>query len=118
MGCSADSSEIRRRIARNRLAGPGAGGRGPPDAFGDITRGYAFARVAASTRRTYEGSWRMWVNWRSFAGNMFWLQKGMGGMALVAELEEFMRYCCSEKGNQETTNAGQPVATDFTASSS
>ena len=63
------------------------------DVFGDIARGYAFGRVAASTRRTYEASWRLWVNWRSSVGKGCWLQKVMGEMELVAELAEFMGYC-------------------------
>ena len=52
--------------------------------FGDIARGYAFGRVAASTRRTYE------ANWRSFVGKGCWLQKGMGEWSLWQELAEFM----------------------------
>ena len=77
MGYGADFRETKRRMPRNRLAGlVEAGGRGAADVFGDIARGYAFGRVAALTdRRTYDASWRLSVNWRSFVG------KG----ALVAE---------------------------------
>ena len=32
--------------------------------FGDFARGYAFGRVARSTRKTYEANWKMWVSWR------------------------------------------------------
>ena len=51
--------------------------------FGDIAKGYAFGRVAASTQRTYEANWRIWVSWRSFIGNECWLRKDMGEMELV-----------------------------------
>ena len=66
---------------------------------------------------TYEASWRVWVNWRPFAGNVCMLQKGVGEPELVAELAEHMGYCCAEKGNNETTIAGKLVAISFTASS-
>ena len=36
----------------------------------------------------------------------------MGGMKLVAELAEFMGYCCAEKGNKMTI-AGKLVAIIF-----
>ena len=100
-------------MPRNRLAGPGAGGREAADVFGGIARGYAFERVAASTIRTYHASWRLSVSWRSFVGKGCWLQKGMGGIELVAELAEFMGCCGAEKGNKETTIAGKLVAIIF-----
>ena len=53
------------------------------------------------------------MNWRSFVAKKCWLQKGMGEMELVAELAEFMGYCCAEKGNKETTIAGKLVAINF-----
>ena len=109
MDCGADCSETKRRMPRNRLAGPGAGGRGAADVFEDIARGYSFGGVAASTGRTYEASWRLWVNWRSFVGIGCWLQKGMGEMEFVVELAEFMGYCGAEKVNKETTFAGELV---------
>ena len=111
VGCGADPSETKRRMPRNRLAGPGAGGWGAVDVFGDIARGYAFGRVAASTRRNYE--WRLWVNWRLFVRKGCWLQKAMGEMELVAEVAESMGYCCAEKGNKETTIAGKLVVINF-----
>ena len=40
-----------------------------------------------------------------------------GGVELVAELAEFMGYCCAEKRNKETTIAGKLVAINFTTSS-
>ena len=36
-----------------------------------------------------------------------------GEMELVAELAEFMGYCCAEKGNKEATIAGKLVAIKF-----
>ena len=117
MGCGEDSSESKCRMPRNRLADSEAGGRGVADVFGDIARGYAFGRVAAPTRRTYEVSWRLWVNRRSFVGKGCWLHKGMGEMELVAELAVFMGYCCAEKGNKETTIAGKLVVVNFSTSS-
>ena len=56
MGYRADSRETKRRMPRNRLAGSGAGEWGAADVVGDIARGYAFGRVAASTAKTYEAS--------------------------------------------------------------
>ena len=64
-------------------------------------------------RRTYDASWRLSVNWRSFVGKGCWLQKGMGEVGLVAGLAEFMGYCCPEKGNKETTITGKLVAINF-----
>lgn len=113
MGEKTDPRETNRRMPRNRLAGAGTGGRGAADVFGDIARGYAFGKVAASTRKTYEANWKLWVSWRSFVGKGSWLQKELGEMELVAELTEFMGYCCAEKGNKETTIAGKLVAINF-----
>ena len=50
------------------------------------------------------------MNWRSFVAKKCWLQKGMGEMELVAELAEFMGYCCPDKGNKKATIAGKSVA--------
>ena len=57
------------------------------------------------------------MNWRSFVAKACWLQKGMGEMERVAELVEFMGYCCAEKGNKETTIAGKLVVVNFSTSS-
>lgn len=54
----------------------------------------------------------MWVGWRSFVGKVCWLQNETGEFELVAELVEFMEYCCAEKGIKETTIAGK-VSTNF-----
>ena len=75
--------------------------------YEDSAQEYAFGRVTASTRSTYEANWGMWVSWRSFVGNGCWLQKGMGEVELAAELTEFMGYCCPKKGNKESTLAGK-----------
>ena len=58
----ADYRETKRSMPLNRLAGAGSGGRGSADVLGDVARGYAFERVAASTRKTYEANWGMWVS--------------------------------------------------------
>ena len=44
-----------------------AGQGGAADVFGDFAIGYAVGRVAASTRKTYEANWRVWVSWRTYA---------------------------------------------------
>jgi len=100
-------------MSRNRLAGAGTGIGGAANVFGDIAREYAFGRVAALSRKTYEANWRMWVSWRSLVGKGCWLQKDMGEMELVGELVEFMGYCCAEKGNKESTVVGKLVAINF-----
>ena len=41
------------------------------------------------------------------------MQNVMGKTKLVAGLVEFMGFCCSEKGNKETTIAGKLVAINF-----
>ena len=52
-----DSRNSECRMSWNRLAGEGVGSEGAAHAFGDMARGYAFGRVAASTRRTHEANW-------------------------------------------------------------
>ena len=81
--------------------------------FGGVARTYAFGRVAASTRRTYEENRRMWVSWRSFAGNGCRLWKDMGDMELVRELVEIARYCCAGKGIKESTIVSKLVVINF-----
>ena len=81
--------------------------------YGDIAREYAFERVAASTRGTYEANWEMWVSWRYFVGKGCGLQKGVGEAELAAEIKEFMGYCCAGHGYKESTIAGKLVAVQF-----
>ena len=100
-------------MSRNCLAGAGTGGRGAAQVFGDIARGYAFGKIAASIRKTYEANWRMWMSWRSWVGKECWLQKYTGEMELVEALAEFMGCCCAEKGNKESTGVGKLVAINF-----
>ena len=82
-------------MSRTRLVGAATEGGGAAHVFGDIARGYAFGKVAASTRKSYEAKWGMWVGWRSWVGKECWLQNDMGEMEPVEELAEFMGYCCA-----------------------
>ena len=93
--------------------GARVGNGGVARVFGDTARGYAFGRVAPSTRRTYEANWRMCVSWRSFKGKECWLRKDMAEMELVGELVEFMGCCCAGKENKESTIVGKLVAIKF-----
>jgi len=78
--------------------------------FGNVARGYAFGRVAASTRKTYEVNWGMWVSWKSLVGKECWLNKYMGHLELAERLAEFMRCCRAGKGNKKSTIVGKLVA--------
>ena len=72
----------------------------------EILRGYAFGRVAASTRQTSEANWRMWVSWRSLVGKGCWLQKEMGEMELATELADFMGVLLRGEREQGDDNRG------------
>ena len=46
-------------------------------------------------------------------GKGCWLKKGMREAELAAELTEFMGYCCTGKGNKESTIASNLVVVRF-----
>ena len=81
--------------------------------FGDLARGYAFGRVATSTKKTYEANWRMWVSCRKYAGKGIWLEEEMGKAGMATEQVQHMAFCCAVKKNKEATVAGKLVAVNF-----
>ena len=81
--------------------------------FGDLARGYAFGRVAVSTRGAYQGAWRQWVKWREWRGRSCWLEATASELEVVDELAEYMAYYCAVRGDRESTVAGKLMAVNF-----
>ena len=97
-----------------RLAGDGVGNGESAHALRDITRRYAFERVAASTERSYEPNWGIWVSWRSFVGKACWmLKKHVGSGAGKGTRRNEMVFFCTGKGSKESTIVDKTVAINF-----
>jgi len=75
--------------------------------------GCAFGRVAASTRGTYHGAWRLWVKCREWRGKSCWLEATASELEVVDELAEYMAYRFAARGIRETTIVGKLVAVNF-----
>ena len=74
--------------------------------FGNFARGYAFGRVAMSTRKTCEANWRVWVSWRMYAKKGIWLEEEIEEAGMVEALVQYMAFCFTLKKNKGATNAG------------
>ena len=62
--------------------------------FRDLAKGYAFGRVATSTRGAHQGAWRQWVKCREWRERSCWLEATASELEVVNELAEYMAYCC------------------------
>lgn len=71
----------------------------------DHARGYAFERVAASTRRIYQGACQLCVKWREWRGKIRCSEAIASELNEVDGLAEYKAYCCATRRNRETTVA-------------
>lgn len=72
-----------------------------------VTCGYAAGRVARSSRRSYEGGWRMRLGWKNSIRKWCWLKEGASEIELVDELTAFMAYCSAVQGGQRRDYKGE-----------
>lgn len=67
--------------------------------------------VAASTNKSYEGAWQLWLKWTELVGKDPWIVGEAEEAKVVEELAEFMAYSGAKVCNKESTLiAGELVA--------
>ena len=96
-----------------RLAGDGVGNGESAHALRDITRRYAFERVAASTERSYEPNWGIWVSWRFCREGVLDAEQHVGSGAGKRTRRIEMVFFCTGKGSKESTIVDKTVAINF-----
>lgn len=67
--------------------------------FGEFGCGYAAESFAQSSRKTYEGGWKMCLWWRTNIRKGCWSEEGVSEGEMVDEQTVFMAYYCAVQGN-------------------